>query len=550
MKNIRYVIQLLLFCIIIGTYCLSQDINIPKIYENTLPNGLQVLLVEKPNNNLVHTQIFIKSGRVQIGCLPPLTTDLLMRTVFKRMIPIHISKKLYPNLEQEIKEYETSLVQKIICNKEEILATITKKLDDLEKYDDLDILGVTKRDLLINSDYCSYSMNVPSTNILSWCQTIANNLKDLNLIFFPKEHNQLITEISDGLYYDLHSLTDLINLHNDIYHPIANVSTLKQIKSVSIESLTDYAKFTLSPENIIIVMVGDIKTNISIPQLENTFSKIKKYTNNKKQLKCISGNEFDANTNIETKQSFIGNRLVIKSVKKDDDQILLCWPLPTIDQKNILLIKMLVKILNNHCKNNLINKQHICRYLIVDFEILKQQSKNLLIIKAKPELSYPISEIERELQNEIINLRHSLLPERELQKVQMEIENDEFLMQNTPNLLAYAIGQSQCQINNWKTAFCASEANQYITSLQLQRLVYNYLTPDNMSVVIVNSYELQPLENWAEKRLLQILTPILERKLNNDATKLQTILKEIIRQLHMMPSLEFSKIIELLEPNI
>lgn len=558
----RFLIVGLICSILLQPRGIAQDILLPQVVTKTLRNGLNVLIVERPGIGAIHARILIKNNANSIVGISQVAIELFTRTAFRRVLPTQVENNFTPmelkNSDHKSLKYThkthlqpNSKLRLTLPQNQPLKRTIITSLykdhsinlsNDIEYWDLFDSMGVTRRMLDTTTDFCSYSMDLPANIVTQWCQIEANRLKYLPLSRFQIERDQLIKEVENKTYPDSILISTLLNtaLPNKPY-TIVNNFNKSNIIAINLKTLEDYAKLIISPENISLILIGDIKSETIIPQIEFTFGKLIKKINNQTCYMNTEPTNIDVIDLLETPD---GRHLLINTT--DKARILLGWRIPPINHQDRLLLQTLTRILHDRLNTNIIALRNIGRKVTVQMGIPGQRDVNLLVIEAEPNDGHSLGELEQAIQYEIMCIRLELLSEQELYQIQSKMENEEVYIQEDASKLAKALGDAYCQGNNWKLAFSALTANEKPTNLDIQKAAQNYLATSKMTLVSLNPSSISIPTNWIENRIIKVLTTILERKLE-DKIKTQIILKETLRQLRMLSPIEQRNTLKLLE---
>ena len=558
----RFLIIGLICSILLQPRGIAQDILLPQVVAKTLSNGLNVLIVERPGIGAIHARILIKNNANSVAGISQAAIELLTRTAFRRVLPTQIENDFTPlelknNTHKPLKyKHKTYLkpnskLQLTLPQNPPLERAIITSLyqdhsinlsNDVEHWDLFDSIGVTRRVLDVTTDFCSYSMDLPANIATQWCQIEANRLKYFPLSRFQIERDQLIKEVENKTYPDSILISTLLNtaLPNKPY-TIVNNFNKSNIIAINSKILEDYAKLIISPENISLILIGDIKSEIIIPQIEFTFGKLIKKTNSHVCYTNTESNNIDVIDLLETPD---GRHLLISTT--DKARILFGWRIPPINHQDRLALQTLTKILHDRLNTNIIALRNIGHKVTAQMGIPGQRDINLLVIEAEPNDGHSLSELEQAIQYEIMRIRLELLSEQELYQIQRKIEIEEVYIQEDASKLAKALGDAYCQGGNWRLAFGALTTHEKLTNLDIQKAAQTYLATSKMTIVSLNPNSISIPTNWIEDRIIKVLTIILERKLE-DKTKTQTILRETLRQLRMLSPIEQRNTLKLLE---
>jgi len=553
-----------------GMMGLAQSPRLPQVYEQTLGGGTKVLVVDRPGTGAVHARMFIKGGRANTGGLPPAAADLLARTLFRRVLPEGLEAKLEPLLEQEGGAFEALRLNRLAQARspegEEALgspdpgslrdleqtamAGLERNLGRLEAWDGLDALGATGRDLTVAVDYFTCGMDLPVTALPTWCRIEAGLLRAMPVGRFPIERNRLLQEIAEGNPPSPPSLSVLLaSALSGRPYALAAEFPPSQVESLNWKDLQTYARWAASPENLTLVLVGDVRAPAILPLLEHSFGTLAKAPGS--QAHWEGAPVFEASDPVSALESPGGRRLLVSTT--GDTRIFFGWRVPPANHPDGSALRALAQILggapSSRLEQKLLGGAGIARRVTVATGIPGRRDVNLLVIEAEPAEGHSLDELEQAIQDEILRLQREPLTDQEVQQAQTQLEAGEVILQEDARTLALALGMAQCQGGDWRLAFRALEAGGRLKAVDIQRVARTYLVPARATIAQLGPDPLLLPRDRTETRLLQVLTALLESKLGNSA-QAQAVLREALRQMRMLSPKEREQTLKLLESQV
>jgi zinc protease len=544
-----------------------QGVRLPNVVEQTLANGIRVLMVERPGLGAVRAEVFIKGGRANTGGLPPAAADLLARTLFRRTLPEGLEATLEPALEQEAGAFEAlrldrlakarlpegappSEIASLKALEEAALEGLRKPLRPLEAWDALDALGASSRDLGVSADCLFHGLDLPTRALPEWFRLEAQRLKHPPLARFPLERDRLVQELGAGAPPSPAALSVLLAMAlSGRPYALAAEFHRSQVEALTWKDLEAYANWATAPENLTLVLVGDIKTALVMPQLEHAFGDLPKPAAS--QGRWEAAPVFQASDAVSSLESPGGRRLIVSTT--GDTRVFFGWRLPPANHPDGSTLRVLCQILGGspsaRLNQNLVESRGLARRLSVRMGIPGRRDVNLLVIEAEPAEGHSLDELEQAIQGEVLRLQQEPLSEQEVRQAQVQLESAETLVQEDAATLAQALGTAQCQGGDWRLAFRALESNGRVQPTEVQRVARTYLVPPRMTVAQMGPDPLlMPLDR-TENRLLQVLTALLQRRLG-DPAQTQVVLREALRQMRMLSPAEREQTLKLLESQV
>jgi predicted Zn-dependent peptidase len=566
----RLALPRLALAALLGVAAAAQSVRLPQVFESTLASGIRVMVVERPGTGAVHVEMFIRGGRANTGGLPPAAADLLARTLFRRNIPLALEPQLEPLLEREGGAFEALRLSRLaqarlpegmqplaspdtasLAALEQVaMAALMRQLDPMEAWDALDSLGATGRDLQVTADYLSTGMDLPLAALGSWCRITADLLKIQPMGRYPVERERLSQEIKEGSPPSPPSLSVLLAMAlSGRPYALAAEFPLSQVESLTWKELQAYARWAVAPENICLVLVGEVHPAAVLPQLNGTFGTLPRAAGG--QVHWEGPQMYQADDPVSSMESPGGRRLLASTT--GDTRIFFGWRVPPANHPDGSALRALAQILGGapsaRLNQKLLAGRGIARQVTVRLGVPGRRDVNLMVIEAEPGEGHSLDELEQAIQDEILRLQREPLTDQEVRQAQVQLEVDEVIVQEDARTLARALGAAQCQGGDWRLAFRALEADGKLKASEIQRVARTYLVPARASIAQFGPDPLlQPMDR-TESRLLQVLTALLQRRLG-DSAQAQVVLREALRQLRMLSPREREQTLRLLETQV
>jgi len=554
---------------LIGVAGLAQSVRLPQVFERTLGNGIRVMVVERPGSAAVRAQLFIRGGRANTGGLPPVAADLLARTLFRRVLPAGLEPKLEPILEREGGAFEALRLDRMAqarlpvgaqtaaaseqaslkALEENAMAALLKQVGETETWDSLDAMGGTGRTLGVSADYLSHGVDLPSTALAAWFRIEAAQLQRLPVGRFPMERERLIQELDAGEPPSPPALSVLLaTALSGRPYALAAEFHRSQVESITWRELQTYARWALSPENLSLVLVGDVKGAAVMPLLERSLGALPRSPGSAAHWE--GAELFQAGDPVSSLESPGGRRLIVSTT--GDTRVFFGWRVPPANHPDGSALRTLTQILGGapsaRLEQNLVATRGIASRLTIRMGVPGRRDVNLLVIEAEPAQGHSLDELEQAIQDEVLRLQREPLIDLEVRQAQVQLEAAETLVQEDAGNLAEALGAAQCQGGDWRMAFRALETGG-LKAADVQRVARTYLVPARATIAQLGPDPLLLPRDRTEGRLLQVLTALLQRKLGNTA-QADTVLREALRQLRMLSQAEREQTLKLLEAQV
>ena len=541
----------------------AQSVQFPDVLEGTLSNHMKILMVERPGTGSVHAEIFIQGGRVDTGGLPPAAADLLARTLFSRLVPAEMEKDLAPFLRQEGGAFEALRLETLRLGRmpggapsqesqtfkamhEQALAAIVEKLQPLEIWDPLDAIGATRRETWVEADFLSHGLDVPIAQFLAWCQLEAGCLKRLPLGRFPLERQRLAREIDAGTPPSPPALSFLLATALS-GHPYAQAGDFKKssVEALTLEDLNSYAAALVVPEHLTLVLVGDVKRDALMPALERTFGGL---SNGRLSPRKEPSTRFNLDDPAGPLYAPGGRRLTVSTLGQP--LLYLGWQVPPANHPDGPALQALAQVLgvsrSSRLQQKLLGPRGVARKLTLKRGVPGERDGNLMLIEAEPAQGRSLEELEQAIQGEVLRLQREPVSESEVRRAQVEMGSSQLMLQEDAAVLAHALGAAHCYGGDWKLGFRALEAGREMLPADIQAAARTYLVPARSTLAQLGPDPLLVPLDRTESRILQLLTALIQHKLGGEA-QAQNTLREAMRQMHMLSSVEREQTLKLLE---
>lgn len=316
MKNLLiYILLFLFFCIIQinakymiknikktdNNYEFIQDKNLNiRIY--TLKNGLKIFLSKNTNSPRIHTLIPIRVGSKQD---PKNNTGLahyLEHMLFKGTSKIGTNnwekeKKLInqiSNLYEEHKYENNPKIKKEIYKKINDVSQQASKFAIPSEYDQLlALIGAKETNAYTGFDETVYINNIPSNELERWLCIEKERFSQLVLRLFHTEIESVYEEFNRSQDNDAFLINNALLSALFPTHPYGLQTTIgsaEHLKNPSMKAIHNFFEKYYVPNNMAIILVGDLEYNTTIKLIKKYFENFTKkdiYKNSYKQEKHI-----------------------------------------------------------------------------------------------------------------------------------------------------------------------------------------------------------------------------------------------------------------------
>jgi len=550
--------------LLLGALCAAQTVQPPEVADRNLGNGLKVLMVERPGTGAVRAGLFLQAGRAATGFLTPAAADLLARSLFRQVMPGRLEQDLDLPLRQEGAAFEALRLERLrqarrpdrapspeLSNLQAMhrtaLEAIQAKLAPEEAWDDVDALGGTRRTWEVAADYIAYGVDLPAGELVPWCALEARHLAQPSLARFPLEREQMLLELDGGNPPCAPSLSVLLSMAL-AGRPYAQASEFRRsdVEALTLEELRAFCRRVLVPERLALVLVGDFRQETLLPVLERTFGAVGKGTPFLEE-----GAPFRDDDPVNALESPAGRRLMVSTT--GETRVILGWRIPPATHPDWMALRALSQILagspSARLTQDLVATRGLASTLTLDMGVPGERDMNLLVINAEPGRGHALAELEQAIEGEVLRVQREPLPEVEVRRAQVQLEALQIRAQEDAGILVRTLGVAQCQRGDWRMAFRSLGGAQSLRPSDLQAAARTYLVPSRMTLARFGPDPLLLPMDRTEERLLQVLTALVQRRLN-DPVQAQEVIREALRQLRMLSASEREQTLKLLEGQV
>ncbi len=405
-----------------------------RVFETTLPNGLRVILLENHKAPLITFHVWYRVGSRNEEWGKTGLSHMLEHMMFKG------TKKYGPE------EY-SRIIQE---NGGETNAFTTR-------------------------DYTGYFATLRSDRVQVVMDLEADRMQNLNLReedfaterMVVMEERRMRTD-DDPQAYLLEQLEATAYQLQPYHWPI--IGWMDDIQRFTLEDLKAYYRTYYNPANAFLVVVGDFKKEELLPRVEKTFGSI------------LRREVPNPNRPADPPQS--GERRI--SVKKEAQLpfVVMGYHVPNLGQPDAYVLEVINGLLSGGKSSRFYQKLVQEKQLVLDADAensLLSRDPSLFYVYATPLPGKQVAEVEKALAEEIERLQKEPVGTRELEKVKNQVESSFIYSQDSLYFQAMLLARYEIS-QSWKALDQYLPAIQRTTPEDIQRVVRQYLNPDNRTV--------------------------------------------------------------------
>ncbi len=251
------------------------------------------------------------------------------------------------------------------------------------------------------------------------------------------------------------------------------IGWMTDIERLTREDLVRYYNTYYVPNNAVLLVVGDFKSDELLPKIRHHFGPIPRAA------------DPPAVRSVEPEQR--GERRVLLKKEAELPFVFMGYHVPNLKHPDNFALEVLAYILSGgksaRIYKSLVYEQQLALFAGGGYD-RESVDPNLFPLYASVMPGKTAEEIERALTAEIERVKNELVSDRELQKVKNQIEADFLFGQDSVFNLARVLAEYEI-VANWHAWGGYLPGIRAVTAADLQRVAKAYLTPDNRTVAVL-----------------------------------------------------------------
>ena len=327
-------------------------------------------------------------------------------------------------------------------------------------------------------DYTMYFESMPSDKIDILIDLESDRMADLLIDqkLFDTERNVVLEErrlrTEDDPVSDLLEQVEAAAFEAHPYHnPV--IGWFSDIKQISRDDLYNHYKTYYTPNNAVLVIAGDFKTEELLPKIEKNFGKIR------------SGNTPPVTGSVEPQQR--GERRVTLRRPAELPFVTVAYHTPNLSSRDSYALDVLTTILaegdSSRLNNSLVYEKQLALSVEGDYSRLSIDP-NLMYFYAQVMPGESPSDVENAIYDEIDRIKKEPIPQKELEKAKNQIESSFVFGQDSLFGRAYLLGQYEI-LGQLKMVRDYISGIREVTAGDVMNVARKYLSEDNRTVGIL-----------------------------------------------------------------
>jgi len=523
----------------------------PEVQERRLANGARLLLVERRGLSAFHACLVFRGGRAEEPATLAGATDLLASTLFGATWPEDLASGRGPSPLDALLKQEQGLLEALRVERLRLRKTpaAPSQVPALEAN-----LGLVQASLKghfapsalsdvytarggrqwaeATADALLAHAELPQEAFELWCRTEAQRLKALQLSRFAQHQTTLIQALrAEGVQGPA-----LLRGAALPGHPYGRDLSdhLPSLSALGWSELRQYARRTLAPERLTIILVGGLSMEGALPLVERHLGSLP----NPPESEAAILPEIPAD---------LGDRRV-QATQGESARLLAGWRLPPRSHSDHLALRMVAQLLgggqSGRLPIRLLQQRALVRQVSLSLDVPGGRLPGLLVADLRPADGHSLAEVEGALQGEILRLQQEPIPPDEWRRALVQLETSHLQLQDEPASLARALGMAWAEGGDWRQLDLEFQRLRVLAPEAVQAAARTWLKPTHRTTVLLEAApgtQQDPLET----ELTRVLQALAGLRLEDPGQREQLV-AEGLRQLRMLSGEERRRTLKLL----
>jgi len=464
-----------------------------KVIKARLDNGLTVLMLERKFSPTVSLYIRYRVGAVDEIKGQSGAAHVLEHMMFKGTTTIgtknyEAEKKLLMQIEQIGQALDNERMRQDKADQkhmEQLAARLKKLQDEHRRYyipNEIDRLYTENGGLDMNAstgqDVTTYHVSLPANKIELWARIEADRLLYPVFREFYTERDVILEERRQGTETSPEGkLYESFMGKAYAVHPygLPIIGLPQDLTYMSQEAIRHIHQKYLSPNNMVIAVVGDINTRKTLKLIDQYFGRIPK---GKAQLSAIPAEPLQTEER-KVKVFFDANPSMIIGYHK-----------PTAPAAEDYIFDVLETILSKGRTSRLYSKlvlqKQIAESISVHNGMPATRYPNLFAISARPRHPHTNDELQAAIFQELENIKKHPVSEQELAKAKNQLKMDYMKSLDSNSELASILSYYELLLGDYRYFSNYISRVDTVTAMDIQAAALKYLVAENRTIAVLN----------------------------------------------------------------
>ncbi len=526
-----------------------------EVQERRLGNGVRLLVVERRGLSAFQATLVFQGGWAEESTAAAGATDLLARTLFAGTWAEDLTRAKTPSPLDALLKQEEGLLESLRLERLRLrrdpgadsqLPALTASLESIQ----LRMQGLFSASPLSDlysarggrqwadatADALVVQTELSQEFFEFWCQTEAQRLRTLQLSRFAQAREAFVA--------DLHGkgLLGLALLRGAALpgHPYGRdlLDYLPSLEALRWSDLRTYARKTLRPDRLTIILIGGLSLESALPVVERYLGSLPEPPDAEEAV-------------LPEIPSDLGDRRV-QTTLGTGSQLLVGWRIPSRHHPDHLALRMAVQLLDGGQTGRLQVRMARQRALVsrvrLHLDVPGGRFPGLLVADLNPMEGHSLAEIEAALHGEILRLQQEPISQEEWSRALVQLETEHLQMADVPAVLARSLGLAWAEGGDWRLADLGIQRLRTLAPETVQAAARTWLTPSHRTTVLLDPTP-GASNDPVEKELSRVLRALAAARIP-DLAQREHLVSEGIRQLRMLSPDERLRTLKLLEAQL
>ena len=546
----------LLVSALFATLALTAQVpRLTDVQERRLTNGVRVLLVERRGLPAFHASLVFRGGRADEPTALAGATDLLARILYASTWPEDLEggrpqAALDALLKQEeglleslrlerLRELRSPGADSHLPALEASLAAVQARLQERLSLSPLaDLLRAQggRQSAEATADALVARMDLPVEAFQAWCRNEGQRLRTLQLSRF--------SEARAALLADLRSKAEpgpaLVLGAALPGHPYGRdlADHLPAVEALRWSDLRSYARRSLSPERLTVILVGGLSLAQALPDLEKHLGTLPLPLDREEHP-------------LPEIQAGLGDRRV-QATLGSTPRLLTGWRIPPRSHPDHLPLQMVAQLLGGGATgtlpSHLVRQKTLAREAVLRMDLPGGRQPGLLLVELEPTPGHSLAELEAALHTEILKLQQEPIAPEAWSRALAQLEADHLRALDEPARLAGALGRAWAEGGDWRLLDLEAQRLRTLAPETVQAAARAWLQPSHRTTARLEPSVAEgqdPLDAETSRVLLALAASRVQ-----DLAQREHLVAEGLRQMRMLSPDERRRTLKLLEAQL
>lgn len=527
-----------------------------EVQERRLPNGVRLLVVERPGLPAFHATLVFRGGRAEEPAALAGATDLLARALYGHSWPEDVAEPtrdgspLDPLLKQEEGLLESLRLEDLHRKADPVISSQAPGLEaslqalreriaglrSTAPLSDVYAQAGGRQSATAEADALVADTELPVAAFDLWCRTETRRLERLQLSRFFEARAALITTFRDGSERGPDPGMALLLGAALPGHPYGRnlADHITGIEAIRWSDLRAYARRACAPDRLTILIVGGVGMDTALARLSPS-------------LGALPVPEPAEDPILPEIRPDLGDRR-IQATLGGASRLLVGWRIPSRNHPDHLPLRMAAQILaggrTGRLTAQLVQRKHLATRVEVRMDEPGARHPGLLTIELWPAEGHSLAELEAALHSEILRFQQEAIPPEEWRRAVSELETKQVLAEDAPGALAHTLGRAWTEAGDWRACYSEAERLMTLNPETVQAAVQTWLRPSHLTTALLEPATLEG-QDPLELEMAQALKALAARRIEDPGQR-ERLVAEGLRQLRMLPVDERRRTLKLL----